>query len=107
MDHKSSTDHLLINGPFNVNSCSRIAWASALSGIKDSNLDYVFPRFYSKNTELLWNSLSIESIKKLAAKLVDNIKSRNMPITSIGNFINRNFSENIDGTDSGILPKGN
>lgn len=103
---KSSAEHLLINGPFNVNSCSRIAWTSALSGVKDSNSYYIFPRFYSKNTERIWNSLSIESIKKLAARLVDNIKSRNIPFTSIGNFINRNISENIDEcTDSGLLKK--
>ncbi|MDR1891362.1 MAG: hypothetical protein LBQ23_04310 [Puniceicoccales bacterium] len=88
---------LLIDGPFNVNSKSSIAWQCVLSSAKNDHGDVIFPRFYPEYYEKLLDrmpSFDGQKIKNLSEKLTDLMQKRHRPFFSIGEFVNRTIAEN-------------
>ncbi|MDR2628704.1 MAG: hypothetical protein LBC30_01795 [Puniceicoccales bacterium] len=84
---------LLIDGPFNVNSKSPIAWQCVLSSAKNDYGDVIFPRFYDEKLLNKMPSFDERKIKNLSEKLADLMKKRHKPFFSIGEFVNRTIVE--------------
>jgi hypothetical protein len=84
---------LLIDGPFNVNSKSSIAWQCVLSSAKNDYDDVIFPRFYDEKLLNKMPSFGEEKIKNLSEKLTDLMGKRYKPFFSIGEFVNRTIVE--------------
>ncbi|MDR2603294.1 MAG: hypothetical protein LBC11_01900 [Puniceicoccales bacterium] len=97
---------LLIDGPFNVNSTTPIAWQCVLSSAKNEYDDVVFPRFYSEKFPNKMPSFDERKIKNLSEKLTDLMKKRHKPFFSIGEFVNRTIVEDpAQCSREGILQK--
>ncbi|MDR0693041.1 MAG: hypothetical protein LBF49_00500 [Puniceicoccales bacterium] len=84
---------LLIDGPFNVNSKSPIAWQCVLSSVKNDYGDVIFPRFYDEKLLNKMPSFDEGKVKNLSERLTDLMKKRRKPFFSIGEFVNRTIVE--------------
>ncbi|MDR1233204.1 MAG: hypothetical protein LBJ75_03015 [Puniceicoccales bacterium] len=90
---ENSAQILLIDGPFNVNSKSSIAWQCVLSSAKNNYDDVIFPRFYDEKLLNKMPSFDEQKIKNLSEKLTGLMEKRHKPFFSIGEFINRTIAE--------------
>ncbi|WP_309397721.1 hypothetical protein [Cerasicoccus maritimus] len=106
---------LLIEGGFNVNSTSLEAWKAMLSNfaglrmryyntesglMSEVTLDNSYFRSLSPNgdADKPWSgyhALTSEQIEILAAQIVERIRNRGRPFTSLAEFINRPLGEDI------------
>ncbi|MDR2738024.1 MAG: hypothetical protein LBB18_03750 [Puniceicoccales bacterium] len=103
-DGRNLAEILLIDGAFNVNSCSAMAWRCVLSAVKNSDGEVIFPRFYSARTLDQFPSFDGRTVEALAKKLADLIGERGSPFASIGEFANRTISTKLaDCSRLGIL----
>ncbi|MDR3144084.1 MAG: hypothetical protein LBT64_01115 [Puniceicoccales bacterium] len=95
---------LLIDGPFNVNSVSEVAWECVLSSVKNERGAAIFPRFFCEKKQDMFPSFDAKKIGALAKRLAASIVDRGRPCAHVGNFINRNVARDVkDCTRVGIL----
>ncbi|MDR1433251.1 MAG: hypothetical protein LBI61_02845 [Puniceicoccales bacterium] len=95
---------LLVDGPFNVNTCEAIPWECALSSVKNSYGEMLFPRFYSEKTVDKFPSFDERKVRNLAEAIGASIRQRSQPFSGVGNFANRFVSQNPwDCTRAGVL----
>ncbi|MES2437792.1 MAG: hypothetical protein V4584_01910 [Verrucomicrobiota bacterium] len=106
---RHAAEHMLVNGPFNVNSTSVPAWTAVLTSLRGGEFETVdaagnikthtsseatpVPRLSTPTgtAEDPWNGfreLTDAQIKKLAQKIVDEVRSRG-PFQSLSEFVNR------------------
>lgn len=116
-DYNKAAAQLRVEGAFNINSTSVDAWAAVLgslggdgfiySGGNSGTLTNPFFRHgtpYGKSGDKYqagWTDLTNTQIRNLAAKIVDEVKTRG-PFMSVGDFVNRRLTDN-DTADKGAL----
>ncbi|MDR1413749.1 MAG: hypothetical protein LBI56_02315 [Puniceicoccales bacterium] len=97
---------LLVNGAFNANSHSSLAWKCLLSSVKNTRGEVIFPKFYSEATIHQFPSFDERQVGRLAEKISQLIRENPNPFSTVGNFANRIISSNAaDCTRVGTLQR--
>lgn len=110
-DRSLAATELMVDGPFNVNSTSKVAWKSVLAGFSGQPVEtltgsetlndkYVFPRFSvpTGSEGDSWNgyrTLSEAELDALAEEIVQEVRDRG-PFMSMADFVNRRLESNSE-----------
>lgn len=112
LDDHQIAGHMLIDGPFNINSTSVEAWKAVLSGLNQQEIQFYDPvegetrqsdalsnplfrsPYPSGDSNAFWRGfreLTADEIDLLARNIVSEVKRRG-PFGSLGHFINRTLA---------------
>lgn len=117
-DFQKSTACIIVDGQFNVNSISKLAWKGILRSLRGNNVDFsetpngktinsgpfknAFFRHQSpiagpgRLYQSSWVELSDDKVDRLAEEIVQEVKKRG-PFMGLGDFVNRRLVNNETG----------